>query len=105
VDFTEFTCFYDFVFFMCRENGQKNITISRAITAWKLVLAGRFRLLNRWCDFIEVLFGCFLYQMALCVCISNEKEMMLTCRKINGTIFQKILGNKSWRLVVVYMRI
>ncbi|CAA0384054.1 unnamed protein product [Arabidopsis thaliana] len=53
VDFTEFTCFYDFVFFMCRENGQKNITISRAITAWKLVLAGRFRLLNRWCDFIE----------------------------------------------------
>ncbi|XP_010425690.1 PREDICTED: DCN1-like protein 2 [Camelina sativa] len=53
VDFNEFTCFYDFVFFMCRENGQKNITISRAITAWKLVLAGRFRLLNRWCDFIE----------------------------------------------------
>ncbi|EFH53406.1 hypothetical protein ARALYDRAFT_347271 [Arabidopsis lyrata subsp. lyrata] len=53
VDFSEFTCFYDFVFFMCRENGQKNITISRAITAWKLVLAGRFRLLNRWCDFIE----------------------------------------------------
>lgn len=26
VDFTEFTCFYDFVFFMCRENGQKNIS-------------------------------------------------------------------------------
>ncbi|KAL1204287.1 Defective in cullin neddylation protein AAR3 [Cardamine amara subsp. amara] len=53
VDFSEFSCFYDFVFFMCRENGQKNITISRAITAWKLVLAGRFRLLDRWCDFIE----------------------------------------------------
>ncbi|KAG2264051.1 hypothetical protein Bca52824_071130 [Brassica carinata] len=34
---------------MCRENGQKSITI----TAWKLVLAGRFRLLNRWCDFTE----------------------------------------------------
>ncbi|KFK33770.1 hypothetical protein AALP_AA5G057900 [Arabis alpina] len=53
VDFSEFTRFYDFVFFMCRQNGQKNITISRAITAWKLVLAGRFRLLDRWCDFIE----------------------------------------------------
>uniref|UniRef100_A0A1J3JA32 Defective in cullin neddylation protein n=1 Tax=Noccaea caerulescens TaxID=107243 RepID=A0A1J3JA32_NOCCA len=53
VDFSEFTRFYDFVFFMCREKGQKNLAVGRAITAWKLVLAGRFRLLNRWCDFIE----------------------------------------------------
>ncbi|XP_013644513.2 defective in cullin neddylation protein AAR3-like [Brassica napus] len=53
VDFSEFTRFYDFVFFMCRENGQKSITVAKAITAWKLVLAGRFRLLNRWCDFTE----------------------------------------------------
>ncbi|XP_044504351.1 defective in cullin neddylation protein AAR3-like [Mangifera indica] len=52
-DFSEFTRFYDFVFFMCRENGQKNITVSRAVTAWRLVLAGRFRLLNQWCDFVE----------------------------------------------------
>ncbi|XP_026381272.1 uncharacterized protein LOC113275911 isoform X2 [Papaver somniferum] len=34
-------------------NGQRNITISKAITAWKLVLSGRFRLLNQWCDFVE----------------------------------------------------
>ncbi|WZY78998.1 hypothetical protein YC2023_025382 [Brassica napus] len=68
VDFSEFRRFYDFVFFMCRENGQKSITVGRAITAWKLVLVGRFR-------------------------------------KTNGTILQKILGNKSWCLVVVYMRI
>ncbi|XP_057963092.1 defective in cullin neddylation protein AAR3 [Malania oleifera] len=53
VDFSEFSRFYDFVFFMCRENGQKNITISRAITAWRIVLAGRFRLLNQWCSFVE----------------------------------------------------
>ncbi|XP_010528345.1 PREDICTED: uncharacterized protein LOC104805471 [Tarenaya hassleriana] len=53
VDFSEFSRVYDFVFFMCREKGQKNITVSRAVTAWKLVLAGRFRLLNQWCDFIE----------------------------------------------------
>ncbi|KAJ0245407.1 Defective in cullin neddylation protein [Hirschfeldia incana] len=53
VDFSEFTRFYDFVFFMCRENGQKCITVGRAITAWKLVLVGRFRLLNHWCDYIE----------------------------------------------------
>lgn len=52
-DFSEFSNFYDFVFFMCRENGQKNITVGRAIAAWKVVLAGRFRLLNQWCDFVE----------------------------------------------------
>ncbi|KAL5167349.1 DCN1-like protein 2 [Glycine soja] len=52
-DFSEFSRFYDFVFFMCRENGQKNITVSRAVTAWKLVLAGRFSLLHPWCDFVE----------------------------------------------------
>ncbi|KAK6913274.1 Potentiating neddylation domain [Dillenia turbinata] len=52
-DFLEFSRFYDFVFFMCRENGQKNIAVGRAVTAWRLVLAGRFRLLNQWCDFVE----------------------------------------------------
>ncbi|KDP27157.1 hypothetical protein JCGZ_19856 [Jatropha curcas] len=53
VDFSEYSHFYDFVFFMCRENGQKNITVSKAVTAWRLVLAGRFRLLNQWCDFVQ----------------------------------------------------
>ncbi|KAJ9173282.1 hypothetical protein P3X46_016434 [Hevea brasiliensis] len=53
VNFSEFSRFYDFMFFMCRENGQKNITVSKAVTAWRLVLAGRFRLLNQWCDFVE----------------------------------------------------
>lgn len=52
-DFSEFSRFYDFVFFISRENGQKNITVSRAVMAWKLVLAGRFRLLNQWCKFVE----------------------------------------------------
>ncbi|KAL0332080.1 UNVERIFIED_CONTAM: DCN1-like protein [Sesamum calycinum] len=52
-DFSEFSRFYDFVFFICRENGQKSITVSRAVMAWRLVLAGRFRLLNEWCDFVE----------------------------------------------------
>ncbi|KAJ8749996.1 hypothetical protein K2173_013911 [Erythroxylum novogranatense] len=53
VDFYEFARFYDFVFLMCRENGQKNITVSKAVMAWKLVLAGRFRLLKQWCEFVE----------------------------------------------------
>lgn len=52
-DFSQFSRFYNFMFFICRENGQKNITVSRAIMAWKLVLAGRFRLLNQWCNFVE----------------------------------------------------
>ncbi|XP_058736407.1 defective in cullin neddylation protein AAR3 [Vicia villosa] len=50
---SEFSRFYEFVFFMCRENGQKNITVSKAVTAWKLVLNGRFPLLQPWCEFIE----------------------------------------------------
>ncbi|XP_076954258.1 defective in cullin neddylation protein AAR3-like [Bidens hawaiensis] len=53
VDSHEFSRFYNFVFFICRENGQRSITVSRAIMAWKLVLSGRFRLLNQWCSFIE----------------------------------------------------
>ncbi|KAL4017566.1 hypothetical protein IC575_021121 [Cucumis melo] len=53
VDFSEFSRFYEFVFFVCRENGQKNITVSMAVRAWRLVLDGRFRLLNQWCDFVE----------------------------------------------------
>jgi len=53
VDFSEFSRFYDFVFFMCRENGQKNISVSKLVFALRLFLAGRFRLLNPWCDFVE----------------------------------------------------
>ncbi|XP_004491813.1 defective in cullin neddylation protein AAR3 isoform X2 [Cicer arietinum] len=53
VNFSEFSRFYEFVFFMCRENGQKNITVTKALAAWKLVLNGRFPLLRPWCDFVE----------------------------------------------------
>ncbi|XP_078441169.1 defective in cullin neddylation protein (DUF298) [Wolffia australiana] len=53
VESIQFTWFYDFVFFLCRENGQKNISVRKAVTAWRLILPGRFRLLNQWCDFVE----------------------------------------------------
>ncbi|KAJ6835441.1 uncharacterized protein M6B38_331770 [Iris pallida] len=53
VDSRQFNCLYDFVFFICRKEGQKNITVSRAIAAWRLVLTGRFRLLNQWCSYVE----------------------------------------------------
>ncbi|KAL8200681.1 hypothetical protein R6Q57_012020 [Mikania cordata] len=52
-DSCEFSRFYNFIFFILRENGQRSITVSRAIMAWKLVLCGRFRLLNQWCSFVE----------------------------------------------------
>lgn len=53
VDFSEFSRFYEFVFFLCRESGQKSITVTKAVSAWRIVLAGRFRLLNQWCEFVE----------------------------------------------------
>ncbi|KAJ1699546.1 hypothetical protein LUZ63_008058 [Rhynchospora breviuscula] len=52
-DDSQFNCFYDFVFFICRENGQKSIAVHRALSAWKIVLQGRFRLLDQWCDFVQ----------------------------------------------------
>uniref|UniRef100_A0A453B0J2 Defective in cullin neddylation protein n=1 Tax=Aegilops tauschii subsp. strangulata TaxID=200361 RepID=A0A453B0J2_AEGTS len=53
-DVSQFNSFYDFVFFISRENGQKNITVQKALAAWRIVLVGRFRLLDRWCNFVEV---------------------------------------------------
>ncbi|KAJ7516967.1 hypothetical protein O6H91_21G006700 [Diphasiastrum complanatum] len=53
LDTHRFTLFYQFVFFMCREKEQKSITSCTAIRGWKLALAGRFRLLDQWCAFVQ----------------------------------------------------
>ncbi|KMZ66782.1 DCN1-like protein [Zostera marina] len=53
VNSQEFSCFYNFVFFICRENGQKSVPVNMAIDAWRIVLSGRFRLLSHWCDYIK----------------------------------------------------
>ncbi|XP_058097763.1 defective in cullin neddylation protein AAR3-like isoform X2 [Magnolia sinica] len=53
LDSCHFSCFYQFVYFICRERGQKNILVSTGIEAWKLVLTGRFRLLDQWCGFVK----------------------------------------------------
>ncbi|XP_042390297.1 defective in cullin neddylation protein AAR3-like isoform X2 [Zingiber officinale] len=50
----QFNLIYDFVFFICRGDGQKNLTVNRAIAGWRLVLSGRFRLLCQWCNFVEM---------------------------------------------------
>ncbi|GLC44175.1 hypothetical protein PLESTB_000900200 [Pleodorina starrii] len=46
-----FNRFYRFVFHICREPGKRNIQMDVAVAAWRLVLPGRFRLLERWCTF------------------------------------------------------
>ncbi|XP_074566501.1 defective in cullin neddylation protein AAR3-like [Curcuma longa] len=48
----QFNLLYEFVFFICRENGQKSISVNRALAGWRLVLNGRFRLLDEWCNFV-----------------------------------------------------
>lgn len=96
-----FSCFYDFVFFICREKGQKSVSkilypqilvytsyphrtltgipiftciaIQRAVAAWRIVLSGRFRLLDRWCNFVEV-------QKSLCLAmIQNFQNWTQIC--------------------------
>lgn len=54
LDARNFALFYRFVFFMCRERGQKSISVATALEAWRLALTGRFRLLDQWCSFVQV---------------------------------------------------
>ncbi|XP_024528548.1 DCN1-like protein 3 isoform X1 [Selaginella moellendorffii] len=54
LDARRFGTFYRFVFFMCREKGQKSLTVSIAVDAWRLALTGRFRLLDQWCEFVRM---------------------------------------------------
>lgn len=48
-----FSAFYRFSYFVCREQGKRNVLALTAVGAWRLVLAGRFRLLEPWCNFIS----------------------------------------------------
>nr|XP_027075450.1 uncharacterized protein LOC113699348 isoform X4 [Coffea arabica] len=50
---TRFSVFEEIYKLMMRLDLLKNITVSRAVMAWRLVLAGRFQLLNQWCNFVE----------------------------------------------------
>ncbi|CAM6093344.1 unnamed protein product [Calypogeia fissa] len=54
MDTRRFSFFYRFVFFMCRERGQKSISVNTAVDAWRLALTGRFRLLEQWCAFVKI---------------------------------------------------
>eukprot|EP00803_Ostreobium_quekettii_P011742 evm.model.scf_1231.1 EVM.evm.TU.scf_1231.1 scf_1231:20138-29551(-) len=52
LDCNTFTLFYRFVFFVCRDMGKRALQVERAVQAWKIVLKNRFRLLDRWCEFV-----------------------------------------------------
>jgi hypothetical protein len=51
-DASAFGAFYRFTFFVAREPAQRNLGVDTALAAWPLVLAGRFRLLDKWCAFV-----------------------------------------------------
>ncbi|MCO5581257.1 hypothetical protein L7F22_035135 [Adiantum nelumboides] len=48
-----FALFYVFVFFICRERGQKSLAVDTAVEAWRLSMTGCFRLLEQWCAFVK----------------------------------------------------
>ncbi|GFR46496.1 hypothetical protein Agub_g8074 [Astrephomene gubernaculifera] len=47
----QFHKFYRFVFHICREPGKRNISMEQAVAAWRRIMVGRFRLLDRWSAF------------------------------------------------------
>lgn len=47
-----FNSFYRFVYFICREPNRRNVQVPTAVAAWRLLLCGRFRLLDRFCSFV-----------------------------------------------------
>ncbi|GJP36251.1 hypothetical protein CLOM_g20782 [Closterium sp. NIES-68] len=49
-----FRVFYKFVFFMCREQGQKSVDVATAVQAWRIALAAVFPLVDSWCDFVPL---------------------------------------------------
>ncbi|OAE26181.1 hypothetical protein AXG93_3457s1050 [Marchantia polymorpha subsp. ruderalis] len=92
MDTRHFSLFYRFVFFMCRERGQKSISVNTAVAAWRLSLTGRFRLLDQWCAFVLVFsaisgawpvlvddFVDNMYRKASCPSCSTESTVLCEC--------------------------
>ena len=47
-----FSIFYRFAFFVARERGERSLRNSTAVEAWRVVLPGRFRLLDAFVRFV-----------------------------------------------------
>eukprot|EP01135_Chromosphaera_perkinsii_P011209 Nk52_evm1s2357 gene=Nk52_evmTU1s2357 len=49
----KFKKLYQFTFLFGREPGQKGLALDIAIALWQLVLGGRFKFLDLWCQFLQ----------------------------------------------------
>lgn len=54
-DSTSFKDFYLFTFNFAKNPGQKSLELDMAIAYWNIVLRGRFKFLDLWCSFLQVL--------------------------------------------------
>ncbi|XP_074658148.1 DCN1-like protein 1 [Tubulanus polymorphus] len=52
-DVLKFKDFYQFTFNYAKNPGQKGLDLDMAIAYWNIVLRGRFRFLDLWCQFLE----------------------------------------------------
>ncbi|XP_014279468.1 DCN1-like protein 1 [Halyomorpha halys] len=52
-DNLKFKDFYHFTFNYAKNPGQKGLELDMAITYWNIVLQGRFRFLDLWCQFLQ----------------------------------------------------
>lgn len=53
-DPNRFKDLYHFTFNYAKNPGQKGLDLDMAITYWNIVLCGRFRFLDLWCQFLQV---------------------------------------------------
>lgn len=59
-DQLRFKDFYHFTFNYAKNPGQKGLDLDMAITYWNIVLQGRFRFLDLWCQFLQVRWSNYL---------------------------------------------
>ncbi|KAH7278642.1 hypothetical protein KP509_38G050300 [Ceratopteris richardii] len=71
-----FALFYGFVFFMCRERGQKSLAVKTAVEAWQFSLTGRFKLLDQWCSFVK-------RHQRHTISEDTWKQLLVFCERIN----------------------
>lgn len=56
LDSSKFKDFYQFTFNYAKDPGQKGIDLDMAIAYWRIVLQGKFKFLDLWCQFLTVRF-------------------------------------------------
>lgn len=54
-----FKDFYHFTFNYAKNPGQKGLDLEMAIAYWNIVLQGKFRFLDLWCKFLQVIYTHF----------------------------------------------